>query len=209
MLSGLLPDRRGSPRVLFVPERNLKDLIVRYVRDQERSISALTKQLEADGYGFHRLFVTGYLKALADVGMLREKQIPPAKVYTASAHRDPNLYERVGERCREVASDEAAQTRLAVSTLQRLFRRPVFLREIREAGFAGAVDAPSAPKEEREEARRALMKLGLQIPTNEPAYRLEERRNDLRDLILCDIIVERFGLAPLVVDTKQMKLMER
>ncbi len=179
------------------------------MRDQERSISALTKQLETDGYGFHRLFVTGYLKALADVGMLREKQIPPAKVYTASAHRDPNLYERVGQRCREVTSDEAAQTRLAVSTLQRLFRRPVFLREIREAGFAGAVDAPSAPKEEREEARRALMKLGLQIPTNEPAYRLEERRNDLRDLILCDIIVERFGLAPLVVDTKQMKLMER
>jgi len=195
--------------VLFVPDRNLKDLVVRYVRDRERSISALTKQLETDGYSFHRLFVTGYLKALADVGMLREKEIPPAKVYTASAHREPNLYEMVGERCREAASEEAAQTRLAVAVLQKLFRRPVFLREIREAGFPGAVDAPAAPKEEREESRRALMKLGLQIPTNEPAYRLEERRNDVRDVILCDIVVDRFGLAPLVVDTKQMKLMER
>ncbi len=209
MLSGLLPGPRGRSGVLFVPERNLKDLVIRYVREQERSISGLTKQLETDGYSFHRLFVTGYLKALADVGMLREKEIPPAKVYTASAHRDPNLYEMVGERCREAVSDEAARTRLAVAIMQRLFRRPVFLREIREAGFTGAVDAPSAPKEEREESRRALMKLGLQIPTNEAAYRLEERRNDLRDLILCDIIVERFGLAPLVVDTKQMKLMER
>jgi len=194
---------------LFVPEKNLKDLIVSYIRDKERSISGLTKQLEADGYSFHRLFVTGYLKALADVGMLKEKEIPPAKVYTASAHREANLYEMVGERCREAASDEMAQTRLAVAALQRLFRRPVFLRELRECGFAGAVDAPAVAKEEREEARRALAKLGLQIPTNEPAYRVEERRNDLRDAILCDIIVERFGLTTLVLDTKQMKLMER
>ena len=193
---------------MFVPERNLKDLVVSYIRDQERSISALTKQLESDGYSFHRLFVTGYLKALADLGVLREKEIPPAKVYTASAHRDANLYEMVGERCREAASDEPAQTRLAVAALQRLFRRPVFLRELRECGFSGAVDAPSVAKEEREEARRALAKLGLQIPTNEPAYRVEERRNDVRDAILCDIIVERFGLTPLVLDTKQMKLME-
>jgi hypothetical protein len=194
---------------LFVPERNLKDLVISYIRDQERSISALTKALEADGYSFHRLFVTGYLKALSDVGMLREKEIPPAKVYTASAHREANLYEMVGDRCREATRDEPAQSRLAVAVLHRLFRRPVFLRELRECGFAGAVDAPAVGKEEREEARRALAKLGLQIPTNEPAYRLEERRNDVRDAILCDIIVERFGLAPLVLDTKQMKLTER
>ncbi len=194
---------------MFVPERNLKDLVVSYIRDQERSISALTKKLEGDGYSFHRLFVTGYLKALADVGVLREKEIPPAKVYTASAHREENLYEMVGDRCRDAAADEPAQTRLAVATLQRLFRRPVFLRELRECGFAGAVDAPAVPKEEREETRRALAKLGLQIPTNEPAYRVEERRNETRDAILCDLIVQRFGLATLVLDTKQMKLMER
>ncbi len=193
---------------MFVPERNLKDLVVSYIRDQERSISALTKQLETDGYSFHRLFVTGYLKALADVGMLREKEIPPAKVYTASAHREANLYELLGDKCRDATSEEAAQTRLAVATLQRLFRRPVFLRELRECGFAGPVDAPSVGRDEREEARRALAKLGLQIPTNEPAYRVEERRNEVRDAILCEIIVERFGLAPLVLDTKQMKLME-
>ena len=194
---------------MFVPERNLKDLVVSYIRDQERSISALTKQLESDGYSFHRLFVTGYLKALADIGVLREKEIPPAKVYTASAHRDENLYEMIGDRCREAAPGEPAQTRLAVAALQRLFRRPVFLRELRECGFLGAVDAPAVAKEEREEARRALAKLGLQIPTNEPAYRVEERRNDVRDAILCDIIVQRFGLSTLVLDTKQMKLTER
>ena len=87
LLSGLLPGPGREP--LFVPERNLKDLVVSYLREQERSISALTKQLRQDGYPFHRLFVTGYLKALADAGILREKDIPPAKVYGTSAHREP------------------------------------------------------------------------------------------------------------------------
>ncbi len=194
---------------LFVPERNLKDLVVSYLRVQERSISSLTKQLRQDGYSFHRLFVTGYLKALADVGMLREKDIPPAKVYTTSAHREPNLYELVGSRCREAVKDEADQVRLAVGVLQKLFRRPIFLREIRECGFSAAVDVPQAPREEREEARRGLVKLGLQLPTNEPAYGVPERKSEVRDDILYDLIFQRFGMGGMVLETKQTKLTER
>jgi len=197
----------GDP--LFVPERNLKDLVVSYLRVQERSISSLTKQLKQDGYSFHRLFVTGYLKALADVGMLREKDIPPAKVYTTSAHREPNLYELVGSRCREAVKDEADQVRLAIGVLQKLFRRPIFLREIRECGFSVAVDASQAPREEREEARRGLVKLGLQLPTNEPAYAVSDRKSEVRDEILYDLIVQRFGMGGMVLETKQTKLTER
>ena len=194
---------------MFVPERNLKDLVVSYLRVQERSISALTKQLKQDGYSFHRLFVTGYLKALADVGMLREKDIPPAKVYTTSAHREPNLYELVGSRCREAVKDDADQVRLAVGVLQKLFRRPIFLREIRECGFSAAVDVPQAPREEREEARRGLVKLGLQLPTNEPAYGVPDRKSEVRDDILYDLIIQRFGMGGMVLETKQTKLTER
>jgi len=194
---------------LFVPDRNLKDLVVSYLREQERSISALTKQLRADGYPFHRLFVTGYLKALADAGILREKDIPPAKVYSTSAHREPNLYELVGARCREATREEMDQIRLAVAVLQKLFHRPIFLRELRECGFGAAVDAPQAPREEREEARRGLVKLGLPVPTNEPAYGMPERRNEVRDEILYDLVVKRFGMGALVLGTKQMKLTER
>lgn len=194
---------------MFVPEKNLKDLVVSYLRVQERSISALTKQLGQDGYSFHRLFVTGYLKALSDVGVLREKDIPPAKVYSASPHRDRNLYEHVGDRCRAATPDERAQTRLAVAVLQRLFRRPVFLRELRECGFLGAVDAPAASRDEREEARRSLLKLGLPLPTNEPAYVMEDRRNDLRDAILLDLLVDRFAMGSLVLGTRQTRLVDR
>lgn len=194
---------------LFVPERNLKDLVVSHIREQERSISSLTKNLKQDGFSFHRLFVTGYLKALADVGVLREKNIPPAKVYTTSAHREVNLYEHVGSRCRDAMPDEADQVRLAVAILQKLFRRPIFLRELRECGFQRAIDVPSAAREERDEARRGLVKLGLQLPTNEPAYSVPERRNELRDEIVCELLVEKFGMGTMVLETKQTRLSER
>src|SRR3989442_1606724 len=105
--------------------------------------------------------VPGYLKALADAGILRAKHIPPAKVYGPSARREPNLYELVGSRCREATREETDQVRLAVAVLQKLFRRPIFLRELRECGFGGAIDAPQPPRGEREEARRGLVKPDL------------------------------------------------
>src|SRR5438445_100406 len=126
-----------------------------------------------------------------------------------TAHREPNLYELVGARCREATREETDQIRLAVAVLQKLFHRPIFLRELRECGFGAAVDAPQAPREEREEARRGLVKLGLPVPTNEPAYGMPERRNEVRDEILYDLVVKRFGMGALGLGTKQMKLTER
>lgn len=204
MLSSLLPDGRGGPT--FVPDRNLKDLVLAHVKREERSISALTSQLRKDGYKFHRLFVTGYLKALADVGLLRERQIPPAKVYGASVHRDPNLYEAIGDKCRSVDVDERAQARLAVAVLHKLFRRPVFYRELLECGYDLTPEAVLATKEEKEEALRAFRKLGNAIPSNEPAYYVEDRRNETRDAIIAELLTERYGLRDLVLGTRQMRL---
>ncbi len=190
----------------FVPERNLKDLVISYVKKEERSISALTAQLRKDGYKFHRLFVTGYLKALADMGMLREKDIPPAKVYTASVHREKNLYEAVGEKCREIDADERAQARLAIAVLQKLFRRPIFYRELKECGYDITPEAVLAAKEEKDEALRAFRKMGVQIPANEPAYYVEDRRNEVRDAIVADLLTDKYGLKELVLGTKQTRL---
>ncbi len=202
-------DRWGGTSPLFVPEKNLKDLIVSSVRTKERSISALAKDLTGVGYKFHRLFLAGYLRALADCGILREKEIPPAKVYTTSTYRGKTLYDSVGEYVRAAETDPGAQSRLAVSVLFRLFRRPVFLREVRECGFDAVADIPTASKEEREDARRALAKLHIQVPTNEPAYYVDERRNDVRDAIITDLLVEKFDMALLVLDTRQTKLADR
>lgn len=195
----------GGPAT-FVPERNLKDLILSRLKKEERSISALTNQLRGDGYKFHRLFVTGYLKALADVGMLREREIPPAKVYGASVHRDRNLYEALGDLCRKVDTDERAQARLAVAALQKLFHRPVFYRELQECGYDITPEAVLATKEEKEEALRAFRKKGVPIPGNEPAYYVEDRRNEVRDAIIAALLTERYGVSDLVLETKQTRL---
>lgn len=191
---------------MFVPERNLKDLVLSCIKKQDRSISGLTLQLKKDGYKFHRLFVTGYLKALADVGLLKAKDIPPAKVYTANVNRERNLYEAVGQKCREIDTDARAQARLAVATLHKLFRRPVFYRELREAGYEITPEAVLATKEEKDEALRAFRKVGVQIPTNEPAYYVEDRKNDARDAIIADLLTEKFELKDLVLGTKQTQL---
>ena len=190
----------------FVPERNLKDLVITYVRKDDRSISALTVALRKDGYKFHRLFVTGYLKALADVGLLKEKEIPPAKVYTASVHRERTLYEAVGEKCRQVDTDERAQARLVVSVLHKLFHRPVFYRELKEAGYEITPEAVLATKDEKEEALRTFRKFGIQIPSNEPAYYVEDRKNDVRDAIIAELVTEKFGVGEFVLGTRQLRL---
>ena len=194
---------------MFVPDKNLKDLVISYVKTEEKSISALTRQLHKDGYKFHRLFLTGYLKALTDMGLLREKDIPPSKIYTTSAYRGLNLYEAVGEQCRTMEEDERRQVRLAISVLQRLFHRPIFLREIKECGFGTQIDALQSSKEEREEARRMLLKIGIQIPTNEPAYYIKERKDQSKETVLAGIILQKFEAMGLVQATRQASLEDR
>ncbi len=194
---------------MFVPEKNLKDLVISYVKSEERSISALTRQLNKDGYKFHRLFITGYLKALTDMGLLRERDIPPSKIYTTSAYRGQNLYEAIGEQCRALERDERRQARLAIAVLQRLFRRPVFLREIKECGFGTQIDALQASKEEREEARKMLLKIGIQLPTNEPAYYLKERKDQSKEAVLASVVLQKFEATGLVLATRQVSLEEK
>src|SRR2546425_3779083 len=73
--------------------------------------------------------------------------------------------------------------RLAVAVLQKLFHRPIFLRELRECGFGAAVDAPQAPREEREEARSRTREV----------LRSEEHTSELQSLayLVCRLLLEK------------------
>lgn len=194
---------------MFVPEQNLRELILSYLKRTETSISGLARALEADGYKLHRLLLTGYLRALADQGYVREKEIPPSKVYTLAGGRQRNLYEMLGEACRDVEPDERKAAALAIGCLQRLFRRPVFLREVQECGFPRGYEAHLVEQGERAEARKALGKAGIKIPLSEPAYRVAERRDDRREEVLARLVLERFGMGGLVLETTQARLEEK
>lgn len=184
-------------------------MIIKYVKEEERSISSLSRRLEAEGYKMHRLVLTGYLKALTDVGILREKEIPPAKVYTTSAHRDRNIYEMIGEKCMALDVKDGEKPLAAIYILQRLFRRPVFFEELRQCGFReGAEDAEQITGDERREAKAALTRAKVHLPYNDPAYLVKKEYRDEFQDVLSEIVIEMFKARRLVVGTKQVKLGE-
>jgi DNA-binding HxlR family transcriptional regulator len=194
---------------VFVTPEMLKELIIKYVKEEERSISSLSRRLEEEGHKMHRLVLTGYLKALTDVGVLREKEIPPAKVYTTSAHREKNIYEAVGEKCMALNLDNDEKVQVAVFILQRLFRRPIFFEELKQCGFKGGVeDAEQITGDERREAKAALTKADVHLPYNDPAYIVKKDYENLFLDILSDIIIETYRAKRLVIGTKQLKLGE-
>lgn len=195
-------------KVFVTPER-LKDLIVKYVKEEERSISSLSRRLEEEGHKMHRLVLTGYLKALTDVGVLREKEIPPAKVYTTSAHREKNLYEAVGEKCIALNVKEDEKAQITVYILQRLFHRPIFFEELKQCGFKeGVEDAEQITGDERREAKAALTKANVHLPYNDPAYVVKKDYETIFNEVVSDIIIETFRAKRLVIGTKQLKLGE-
>lgn len=195
-------------KVFVTPER-LKDLIIKYVKEEERSISSLSRRLEGEGHKMHRLVLTGYLKALTDVGVLREKEIPPAKVYTTSAHSEKNIYEAVGERCMALNLKEDEKAQVAVYILQRLFHRPIFFEELKQCGFKeGADEAEQVTGEERREAKAALTRANVHLPYNDPAYVIKKDYESIFIEALSDIVIEMLRAKRLVVGTKQLKLGE-
>ena len=194
---------------VFVTPEMLKELIIKYVKEEERSISSLSRRLEEEGHKMHRLVLTGYLKALTDVGVLREKEIPPAKVYTTSAHREKNIYEAVGEKCMALKLDNDEKVQVAVFILQRLFRRPIFFEELKQCGFKEVIeDAEQITGDERREAKAALTKADVHLPYNDPAYIVKKDYENLFLDILSDIIIETYRAKRLVIGTKQLKLGE-
>ncbi|MFQ6127478.1 MAG: hypothetical protein ACE5QW_01025 [Thermoplasmata archaeon] len=142
---------------------------------------------------------------MADMGVVKEKQIPPSKVYMTSARREKNIYEMIGEKCTSAEVSDKDKPALAISVLEVLFRRPVFLQELRECGFDD-VGAESVKGEERTEARKLLLKNGIEIPGNDPAYRAGQGFEEPASQILRDILLDRFDVHHLKVDTKQTKL---
>jgi len=192
---------------LFVPERKLKDVILSQLRDEELSISGMKRMLDEKGFKYHKLHLAGYLQALKDLGILKEKNIPPSKVYSVATSRDRNLYEYIGEEVRSVKGDTGDARDCTCYVLQKLFQRPIFMEELRECGFNQ--EPPSANQvkgEERREARRYLSRSNFWLPYNDPAYMIKEGKDADYDGVMRKVLLSRFSMQDLVHSTKQLKL---
>ncbi len=191
---------------MFSPKKDMRELIIEILKRDPTSISGVARELEARGVKLHRLELTGYLKALAELGVLRERDIKPAKVFSVSTSRDRSFYELLGEACNNVAATPDERATLSAFCLQTLFRRAVFDMEVRRCGMEGVVRGRKATPEERSEARSLLTKQGYKVPNSDTPTVVEEQLEEQFARALSYVMVERFSLGQNVKETTQTKL---
>lgn len=191
---------------MFNPDKLMRDTILEILRTDGMSISALSRALEEKGISIHRLILTGYLRALTDLNELKEKEVPPAKIYIPVKSKEKDVYELVGEHARDICSGKDAD-QLIVYSLNRLFKRPVFLEELKHAGVTSPMSFRQAEGDERNEAKRILKRLNFKVPDTSPAFVADPIDDAFAfENLLCSIMCEKLDYAALVMESKQTKL---
>jgi len=191
---------------MFSPQKDMKELVLEILKKDPMSISGVCRELASKGVKLHRLELTGYLKALADMNVLKEKDIKPSKVFSLSASRDKNLYELIGEDCSAMAKTSDERATLAAYCLQKLFKRVVFDVEVRRCGVEGVVEGRKATPEERSEAKAILSRMGYKIPNSDIPTVVERDLEREFTQVLADVVVERFNARAYLKETTQLRL---
>ena len=79
-------------------EKSIGEVILDIIKSEPKSISGITRELRGSGINAHKLVITGYLKALNDLGYVRERDLPPLKIYSSSVPHKKDIYEFIGEK---------------------------------------------------------------------------------------------------------------
>jgi hypothetical protein len=185
--------------------KSLKDLIIEILGKEGRSINDLSKELAKKGVKKHRLILTGYLQALADMGILRERYIKPAKVYSVQQNKKRTIYEIVGKKAREVNEEEAPD--ITLYTLYKLFNRPIFMRELEKCNVGIPQCREKVVGNERKKALDILLSQGFNVPRNNSAYIPTKSYEDFYVQIISELVIEGYNLKGFVnKEQHQMKL---
>lgn len=179
-------------------EKNLKEEIITELVEEEKSISGLQKSLENRGINTHRLVLTGYLKALVDMGVLREKEIKPSRIYSIQSIPGKDIYEMVGAAARSFSTDNTGDH--ALELLYYIFNRPIFVREIERCNVDLPRDYRSVVPQRRMEYVLKLNEQGIKVPKNnlmmEPIARDNQRLiMMLRQLVSASLDVKRYVMS--------------
>ncbi|NLL94971.1 MAG: hypothetical protein GX224_04380 [Thermoplasmatales archaeon] len=186
---------------MYNPEKDFNRLVMDCLGKDGKSISALSKELEGKNVKLHRLILTGYLRALADLNYLREREIPPAKIYQPIRSLPDNIYESVEKSARKL-SDDADE--LILYTLYKLLKRPIFDSELKQAGVNRPIGR-KASEYEVGECRRVLRRAGNVVPTNVAVHPEAEYEAEYAE-VLADIVLEAKESRYLVLETRQTRL---
>jgi hypothetical protein len=186
---------------MFNPEKDFNRILMESLGRDGMSISALAKELESKGLKHHRLIITGYLRAMTDIGHLKERDIPPSKIYQVSKTLPDSVYEQVGKACRKVSNDP---DELILFTLFKMFKRPIFESELRSAGVNRPIGT-AASDEDMTECKKILRRAGNTISGQSAVIPLSDMSGRLQD-VLITILLDSTESRHLIAETKQSKL---
>lgn len=200
---------------VFEERTRLKDLIVAILEEEDTaSIAGIQKRLTKHGEDLHRLIVTGYLRALADTGLLEARSLPPSKVYRLKAGpARRGIHDEAGRAVAARDLPRGTEARVLVALLARLFHRPVFKAEVERAGFeAIGLTAWEVETKDRQSARQRVTQAGIELPHNNPAYYPsgpieDEVRGHIED-VLVELVIKGYNAQPFVQRGKQVTLQE-
>ena len=140
-------------------EEKLNLKLLKLLEGRQLSISGLSRVLKTEGIDEHRLVLTGYLRALRDLKILEEIEVPPSKLYSLP----DKIKEALSEKAKETLQEKGKESKLpepsdtediysifrtqllkidldlripvGVYVISRLFERPCFRRELKLIGI--------------------------------------------------------------------------
>ena len=214
-------------------EEKLNFKLLELLEGKRLSISGLSRELKARGIDEHRLILTGYLRALRDLKILEEIEVPPSKIYALPEKTSEILSEKSNDsRAPELSDPEEIYSILRAQLLKinldfripvgvyvvsRLFERPCFRRELKLIGitqkhFEQYLEKPGIVCEAQDthlkKARAYITK--IEIPSDDPAYEMRENREEVTRLaneVFAGMIKQRVDLDGLVAKGKQTTLL--
>ena len=198
--------------IRFVTKSNLfmsefYTILTKVLENKQMSISSIARELKKKGYDQHRLILTGYLRALHEMGHLEEIDIPPSKVYTLKSGMKRDVYSIVKEHLKDINISERLE--IAVFILTSLFHRPCFKFELELLGIeARKTETVKESKDARlKEHRTAVTR--IKIPIEDPAFELNGDSSDIQlrgTKVMIDIINDLIDLDGLKAKYQQTRL---
>lgn len=214
-------------------EEKLNLKLLELLEGKRLSISGLSRELKARGIDEHRLVLTGYLRALRDLEILEETEVPPSKIYALPEKTTEPLSEKSKKsRSQEISDPEEVYSSLraqllninldfripvGVYVVSKLFERPCFRKELKLIGITQKhleqyLEKPGIVCEAQDsylkKARADITK--IEIPHDDPAYEMRENKEEVTKLaneVLAGMIKHRIDFEGLVAKSKQTTLL--
>ncbi|WP_292487402.1 hypothetical protein [Methanohalobium sp.] len=185
---------------------------------RQLSISGITRELKNEGYDEHRLFLTGYLRALKDMDKLVEIEVPPSKIYRLMDDSDEtseDVYSLLCDHLKQLDFDYRVPVGIYIAF--NLFERPVFRQELKLIGFSekqiqNQVDDFANIVQESTDTNLKKYRSDItriDIPSGDRAYEIksdDENIIQMSNEILIELMKEFVDIRGLVPKTKQTKL---